>query len=76
VIGVSDGKSFCEIFSPKEKNDCEKSKILKKRGTHRIYIHTNRLIIGVFSQIGVSLTALISKRAIYVHMVLNLFYDS
>lgn len=23
VIGVSDGKSFCEIFSPKEKNDCE-----------------------------------------------------
>lgn len=30
VIGVSDGKSFCEIFSPKEKNDCENQRFLKK----------------------------------------------
>lgn len=30
VIGVSDGKSFCEIFSPKEKNDRENQRSLKK----------------------------------------------
>lgn len=59
MIGVSDGKSFCEIFSPKEKNDCEKSKILKKRSMHRIFIHTDELngFNQFFFQTGVSLAA-------------------
>lgn len=65
-------------YSLLKKRMTVKIKDPKKRSMHRIYIHINRIINDVnkiFSQTGVSLTALISKRAIYIHMVLNVFYD-
>lgn len=46
VIGVSDGKSFCEIFSPKEKNGCENQKILKKEAcTEYAYTQTEWSVV-------------------------------
>lgn len=62
-------------YSLLKKRMTVKIKDPKKRTMHRIYIHINRIINDVNKIFPLSLTALISKCAIYIHMVLNVFYD-